>query len=93
MSMDRSDWERLKEIQDTMGDLLEEAKNIVRLADKHEYERCKAYWATYIENAIDGRRSPLLPCTMGDTIFALNNGQFADEMDEDDEEEVEDDNE
>lgn len=90
MSMDRADWERLKEIQDTMGELLEEAKNIVRLADKHEYERAKAYWATYIENAIDARRSPLLPCTMGDTIFALNNG-FADEMDEDDEGDIEDD--
>ena len=78
--LDKEDWERLKEIRSEMNDLLEEAKNIVRMSgDKHEYERAKAYWLAYAENALDGPKSHLLPCTMGDTINALEPEEYDDE--------------
>lgn len=44
---------RLKQIQEQMIDLLEEAKNIVRTeCPNHMYERAKAYWLTSIERAV-----------------------------------------
>lgn len=83
--LDKADWERLQEIQEKMNDLLEEAKNLVRMSgDKQEYERAKAYWIAYIDNAIDSAKSPLLPCTMGDTIAALNPGEEDEEDCEED---------
>lgn len=88
MALDREDWERLQEIQTEMSDLCEEAKNLVRQAGGFEYVRAKAYWLTYVENALEGPNFPLLSCTMGDTIRAL---EPEGEMDEDDEGEVEED--
>ncbi len=88
MSMDIQDHKRLIEIKEQMEELLEEAKNLVRMSgDKFEYERAKAYWIGYIDNALDGPKSPLLMCTIGDTIQALE----PEEMGDDDEGEVEED--
>lgn len=87
MALDREDWERLQEIHAEMNDLLEEAKNLVRLSgNRFEYERATAYWIAYVDNALAGPRFPLLACTMGDTIRALE----PEETDEDDEGDVED---
>ncbi len=78
--LDQPDYERLIAIQKEMQDLLEEAKNLVRLSgDKHEYERAKAYWLGYIENALEDAKSPFLMCTMGDTIDALDPGDESDD--------------
>lgn len=85
MPIDIQDWKRLEEIQDKIGDLLEEAKDLVRMSgNRFEYERAKGYWIAYIDNAIDQPKSPLLPCTMGDTLVALKPQGIDD--DEDDEE-------
>ena len=44
---------RLREIQEQMQDLLEEAKNLVRTnCSKFTYERAKAYWLSAIENGL-----------------------------------------
>lgn len=87
MSLDQVDYERLVEIQKEMQSLVEEAKNLVRMSgNRPEYDRAKAYWLTYIENALDDAKSPLMMCTMGDTIRAL---EPEEEMDEDDEGDVE----
>lgn len=81
--LDKYEHDRLKEIQNEMEDLLEEAKNLVRRSgDKLECERAKTYWIAYIESAIDGAKSPMLRCTMGDTIIALKPSEDGDEENE-----------
>jgi hypothetical protein len=51
--IDLEDFERLVEIRRDMIDLCEEAKNIVRRADRHIYDRAMAYPLGHIETALD----------------------------------------
>lgn len=82
--LDQSDWERLQEIRDELKDLIEEAGNLVRMSgDRFAYERAKAYWLGYMQNAIDGK--PLIPCDMDETIRSLEPGEESDEEEEEDE--------
>lgn len=88
MSLDKEDWERLEAIRCEMQELLEEAKHLVRRSgERFEYERAKAYWIGYMDNALEDAKFPLMPCTMGDTIRALDPGEEEDE-DEDIEEDA-----
>jgi hypothetical protein len=57
--------------------------------NKFEYERAKSYWISYIDNALDDRGSPLLSCTIGDTISALE--PYEDDEEDDEEEYYEED--
>lgn len=47
------DLERLKEIHETMTDLLHEAVSLVKLhGSTHDYEQAKAYWIGHIDAAL-----------------------------------------
>lgn len=84
MPLNQRDWKRLKEIQEELGDLFMEAKRLIQMSgDKHEYDRASGYWLAYLDNAIDQPKSPLLPCTMGDTLAALKPSDIEDEDEED----------
>lgn len=83
--MNNTDHERLAEIRNEMAELLEEAKWLIRSEDDFVYEQARAYWLTYIENAIDeDPDSPLMPITFGHTLRALE-PEDCDEEDDDDE--------
>ena len=85
--MDIEDHQRLVEIRQEMMDLIEEASNLVRQADKHEYERAKAYWIAHIECALE-KINPY-DKTMEDTIRALEPCEEEEEEEEyEDEEDV-----
>jgi len=48
--MDKRKWDRLKEIQDEMLNLLHEADQILRNnAEKHVYNRAKSYWLANVQ--------------------------------------------
>lgn len=81
--MDHEDHERLVSIQKEMISLIEEASNLVRRADKHEYERAKAYWIAHIECALE-KVNPY-DKTMEDTIRALEPSEEEEEEYEDEE--------
>jgi len=95
--LDRSDWERLNDIRDEMNDLLEEAKNLVRLSgDKFAYDRAKAYWLGGMENYLgEGKLSSQLSgCSMEETINSLepcdeDDDEYGDEDDCEEESEEE----
>lgn len=83
--MNKLDHDRLVEIQETMVDLLEEAKTLVRQSgQKHVYERAKAYWIGHIATALSEESDYIgkSMCTMEETINEL-------EVEEMDDEEVE----
>lgn len=86
--LDQSDWERLCNIREEMNDLLEEAKNLVRLSgEKFEYNRAKAYWLTGMENYLgEGAwANQMSGCSMEETINSLEPCDEDDEYgDEDD---------
>jgi len=44
--------DRLREIQEEIGILVSEAKEIIREAAPGEYERARRYWAAHIEGAL-----------------------------------------
>lgn len=53
--MDKIEHDRLKEIRETMMELLEEASTILRQSgDKNLYERSKAYWIGNIDTGLGG---------------------------------------
>lgn len=95
MTIYREDVERLKEIKDQMKELVEEARNILRVSDdKMIWERAKSYWIPELYMALDKDQDYLGGCmvTMEDTIEALDDdenvvGEFDDEDYEEDEEE------
>lgn len=90
MALCQQEWDRLQEIQEEMQELREEAKHIVLRSENYlAYERARAYWLSYLENALDEANSPLMPCTMGDTLLALEPDMSDEEDDEDLEEEEE----
>jgi hypothetical protein len=79
--IDRTDHDRLKEIRSEMMDLLDEAKNLIRMSDRFVYERAKAYWIGHIDTGLGGGQYvDTYDCTMEKTINELDPG------DEDDEE-------
>jgi len=52
-SIDPSDVERLKEIQESIYELLDEALNTIRMAgSRTTYERSRAYWFAHAQSAI-----------------------------------------
>jgi hypothetical protein len=85
--MDQIDYERLEEIRTQMIDLLEEAKNLVRMhAPRPVYEKAKAYWIGHIDCALDAGNYVTGPSyTMQDTLNDIP------AEDDEDEEEYEDD--
>ena len=44
--------DRLREIQEQIGDLVHEAKEIIREVAPGEYERARRYWCAHIEGAL-----------------------------------------
>lgn len=53
--MHNKDLERLSEIRSQMGDLLEEAKNLLRReAPEDVFNRAKAYWIGHIDTGLGG---------------------------------------
>jgi len=44
--------DRLREIQEEIGILVSEAKEIIQEAAPGEYERARRYWAAHIEGAL-----------------------------------------
>lgn len=44
--------DRLREIQEEIGNLVHEAKDIIKEAAPEEYERARRYWAAHIEGAL-----------------------------------------
>jgi hypothetical protein len=81
MSIDKESFNRLKEIKATMEDLIEEAGNIVRCADRNEYNRAKGYWIGWIEHALNNINP--YDQTMDKTIKALNPGEEDEDCDDD----------
>lgn len=80
MALCQQEWDRLQEIQEEMQELREEAKHIVLRSENYlAYERARAYWLSYLENALDEANSSLMPCTMGDTLLALKHQYILDE--------------
>ena len=76
--------DRLREIHQEMNDLLEEAKNIVRQnGSSFEYDRAKAYWIGWIDNALN-KNNPY-DTTMLDSIKAIEHTESDSEEDEEDE--------
>ena len=72
--MNGQDYERLIEINQTMLDLFQEAKQLVRQnASSLEYERAKAYWMAGIEMGLSNDHGYLgkSPCSMIDTINSI----------------------
>lgn len=68
----QEDIDRLNEIRNSMMDLLEEARNLVRCSgSKHEYERAKAYWIGHIDAALGVGNYMDLPCNLFTTIGAI----------------------
>lgn len=58
MSINDSSIKRLREIKAEIGDLLEEATNIVRIAgDDFIYKRAQTYWLNDIDLALDNYRA------------------------------------
>lgn len=70
--MNRLDFDRLKEIQSEMLDLIEEASRLVRQADKQEYERAKGYWIGNIKMSLGDQDYLTHSPTMQNTINLLN---------------------
>lgn len=85
MAISSNDYSRLEEIRNKMIELLEEARFIVRMSDRHVYERAQAYAFGWIESGLDSG-NPY------DTDFGkiLNELTIEDEEDEDLDEEDED---
>lgn len=73
MAISRDDWDRLKEIQEQMQDLLSEAKEIIRRGPKWNYDRAKSYWLAHVEMGLSNEHSYLgsAGCSMDDTINEL----------------------
>ena len=44
--------DRLREIREEIGNLVQEAKDIIKDAAPGEYERAKRYWGAHIEGAL-----------------------------------------
>ena len=83
--MIKDDYDRLRDIRQEMIDLLDEAKNIIRMEDKHIYERAKAYWIGHIDRALGGGDYfDKYDCTM---LKSINELGCEDEDMEDEEEE------
>ena len=48
----REGYYRLEEIQEEIGQLVQEAKDIITNIAPSEYERARSYWAAHIEGAL-----------------------------------------
>ena len=78
--------DRLREIQDEMATLLEEAKDLVRKQNKFAWERARSYWVGHISEALGGDYNDYVGksmCSMEDTIAELD-GESDEDEDEDD---------
>lgn len=82
---------KLSEIKEEIKDLLFKAKEIVRRADKFEYDRASGYWIAQIETALDKNHDWLggCMCTMEDTINALSDNDYEEEEDGEEQEDEE----
>lgn len=67
--------EELIDIKHNMRMLLDEALDIIRQHDKHEYERAKCYWYAHIRMALDNDHDYLgrTMATIEDSIEGLEN--------------------
>ena len=99
MPTTRSDIRRLEHIKDRMEELIGEAKDLVRSADRSIYARAKGYWIAHIIMNLSKSHEYMggSGCTMEETIKELKQ-LVEDEPDEenfeaDGEEEIEDDDE
>lgn len=91
-SINRSDLERLRELQMNILDALEEASNIIRMSDRSIYERAKSYWLAHAKMAITKEHEYMggSMVDMDDTIRELEDMADGDEdEDEYDDEGVE----
>jgi hypothetical protein len=72
--MEKYNYDRLTEIREQMVDLLEEAKNIIRLdAPRHVYDRAKAYWIGHIDVALgDGNYVDTYDVTFAKTLNEID---------------------
>ena len=86
--MRKSDAQRLIEIREEMGELLDEAKRLLR-SEGFAYDRARAYWIGHISQALGGDLNEYVGssmCSFHDTlreVGALDGGDYDDE-DEDD---------
>lgn len=81
--INKTDHDRLKEIREEMMDLLREAVSIIRVADKHIYDRSKAYWIGNIDIGLgDGDYIDAYQFTMDKAIKELDPGEEDNEENE-----------
>lgn len=74
---------RLREIQEEMLGLLEEAEGIIRRSgNRHAYDAAKAYWFAHIEMALTSEHGYMGSCdpNMEKTINALDTGEDDDDI-------------
>lgn len=77
MPINREDWERLKEIRQEILNLTNEAADIVRRADRNEYERSRAYWIGHVHCAMGGEENQYVSAghdSLYDTRFRRGHG-------------------
>lgn len=72
--LDKEDYDRLVDIRVEMMDLLEEAKNIIRMSgNRSVYERAKSYWIGHVDAGLgEGNYVDTYEYTMAKTIAELD---------------------